>query len=190
MKKIITLFFVSVLFLSCKKNGEVSKPEKVDWNTSSITLMNNLRPKLLGTWKIEEIHVTPYAPNTSEIGIYKDTLLNNVAELTISRINNDSNYETGNDVTGFLRFKTKSYPVGFRMLPTPQHIFENKGPQVFGLFEYRFPVGTHLTEPEEDYLRNLTLINNNFEIEMSKDGKVMTWKGLNRAIKSMRLAKK
>ena len=186
----IIVFVILVLSISCKKSPEVSKEKKVDWNKSSILLMNDLRPKLYGSWKIEELHVTPYAPNTSEIGIFKDTLLNNVAELTISQVNNTGYYEKGNDVTGFLKFKTKSYPVGFRMLPTSDYIFENKGPQVFALFEYRFPVGSHLTEPEEDYLRNLTLINTNFEIEISEDGKVMTWKGLNRAIKSMRLTKK
>lgn len=188
--KNIFLFFIPILFISCKKDVEVGKEEKVDWNKSSIILMNELRPKLYGSWKIEQMHITPYAPNTSEIGIFKDTLLNNVAELTINQVNNVGYYEKGNDVTGTLKFKTKSYPVGFRMLPTGEQIFQNKGAHVFALFEYRFPVGTHLTEPEENYLYNLTLINDTFEIEMSKDGKMMTWRGLNRAIKSMQLVKK
>ena len=190
MKKLVLLGLIAItLFTNCSKQTEAPIEKKIDWTKSSITIMNSLRPKLLTSWKIKEVHVTPFAPNTSEIGIFKDSILYNLGDLNINQINNSSAYETGNDVTGVIKFKTKYYPVGFRMLANPERIVKNTGGQVFALFEYRFPVGSHITEPEESYLSNLTLINSNFEIEVSEDGRVMIWKGLNRAIKSIRFEK-
>lgn len=62
------------------------------------------------------------------------------------------------------------------MLATPDGVYKNKGPQVFGLLEYRFPVGSHVTEAEENYLQYLNLVGSNFEMEVSPDGKSMVWK--------------
>jgi hypothetical protein len=89
-----------------------------------------------------------------------------------------------------LRFKSKVYPVGFRMMSTPTRIVKKVGPQVFTLFEYRFPVGSHVSEEEESYLwNNLGLIGENYSIEISHDGKTMVWKGLSRAIKDIQFIK-
>lgn len=180
---------VLLTLFACQKDANLPEEEKVDWDNASIAVMNSMRPNLLGSWKIKAVTIKPFAPNTSEIGIYKDTVLYDFAELNLNQVNNSGYYEKGNDVTGVISFKSKHYPVGFRMLVHPDRILHKKGPQAFALFEYRFPVGTHLTEPEEDYLRNLTLIGENFEIEISPDGKVMNWKGLNRAIKNIRFEK-
>ena len=174
---------------SCKRQAEVPQKEKIDWNKSAISIMDNIRPKLYGSWTIKEINLVPFPPSTSEIGIYKDTTLINLGQLDINQVNTAGANQISNDVMGVIRFDNKVYPVGFRMLATGERIYQNKGPQVFGLFEYRFPVGTHLTEPQEDYLRNLNLIGSNFDMEISENGKTMTWRGLGRAIKSMRLQK-
>lgn len=191
MKKIITLCLVSIALLTgCEKeSGKVNKVEKLDLNKASVDLMNMLRPKLLTVWKIKELHVSPYPPYTSEIGIFKDSVIYNLGELSINQINSTGFYEARNDVNALLSYKTKSYPVGFRMGAIPEHLVNNKGSQVFIFLEYRFPLGTHVVEPEEDYLAKLTLINNNFEIELSENGEVMLWKGLRRGITSIRFEK-
>ncbi len=77
------------------------------------------------------------------------------------------------------------------MSASANRIYHKTGPQVFGLFEFRFPTGySQVTEKEEMYLIYLTLIGENFEMQLSDDGKSMQWKGLNRAIKNIQLVKK
>lgn len=186
MKKIsLVIIAGTAILLSCGKNNSSPEDEKIDWDKSSVAIMDSIRPKLLANWKMKSVNIKPSAPNTSEIGIYKDTVLYNFAELNLTQVNNSGYYEKGNDVVGLIIFKSKQYPVGFRMLAHPDRVMYKKGPQVFGFFEFRFPVGTHFTEPEEDYLNNLTLIGDNFDIEISADGKSMIWKGSSRAIKSI-----
>lgn len=175
-----------LILFACQKNNSLPKKEKIDWDKESIALMDSMRPKLLASWKMKSVSVRPFAPYTSEIGIYKDSILYDFAELDLNQVNNSGYYQRGNDVLGVIRFKSKRYPVGFRMLANSDRILYKKGPQAVALFEYRFPVGTRITEPEEDYLSNLTLINDNFDIEISSNGKVMIWKGKSRAIKNIR----
>ncbi|WP_316812313.1 hypothetical protein [Pedobacter heparinus] len=190
MKKITVVLFAGVLMLlACQKNTGSPVEKKIDWDKASIAIMDSMRPKLLANWKMKSVSVKPSAPSTSEIGIYKDTVLYNFAELNLTQVKNSGYYEKGNDVTGVITFRSKRYPVGFRLHAHPDRVVHKKGPQVFGLVEYRFPVGTHLTELEESYLSNLTLIGDNFEIEISADGRSMTWKGLNRAIKNISFEK-
>lgn len=190
MKKIslLTLVVLPMLF-ACQKNSILPEEEKIDWNKASVAIMDSIRPKLLASWKMKSVSVKPFAPYTSEIGIYKDSVLYDFAELDLNQANSLSYSQGGIDVLGVIRFKSKSYPVGFRMLTHPDRILHKKGPQGFALIEYKFPVGTRFSEPEENYLSNLTLIGDNFNIEISSDGKVMIWKGMSRAIKNIRFEK-
>lgn len=190
MKKIFVSALVGLFMLSaCQKNNNLPEEEKIDRDKATIALMDSIRPRLLGSWKMKSVSVKPFAPHTSEIGIYKDTVLYGFAELHLNQVNNSGYYQKGNDVLGVIKFRSKYYPVGFRMLAREDRILHKKGPQAVALFEYRFPDGKHFAEPEEDYLNNLTLIGDNFDIEISTDGKVMTWKGLSRAVKSIRFEK-
>jgi hypothetical protein len=191
MRSTITLAFVfCLIFSACKKKENIILEEKIDFNEASVKLMDTIRPDLYGTWKMKEVNVKPFAPQTSEIGIYKDTTLIDFAILNITSVNNYSKYnQVSNDVTGVLEFQHKSYPVGFTMRATGDRIFKKQGPQIFALFEFRFLVGSHPTEKEEDYLQSLTLIGNNYTIEISSDGQKMVWKGLNRAIKEIQFVK-
>ncbi|SDZ80870.1 hypothetical protein [Pedobacter hartonius] len=199
MKRVAGLAFIfCFILLGCKKDKgaaqdiEKAGSNKTDYTKESIKAMENLRPKLYGTWSMEKITVKPVLSAAGELGFKRDTTLLNLASLNIDRVDYSSQPGnlTRNDVTGMLKFKTKSYPVGFRMLATPTWITEGIGPQTFALFEFRFPVGSHLTETEEAYLSNLTLIGENYSINMSKDGKTMIWKGLNRAIESIEFVRK
>jgi hypothetical protein len=186
------VFFPCLLLLACEKNDDPGvKAEKIDYRKASIELMDSIRPKLIGTWNMKEVNVKT-SPYSIDVGINKDTTLKDFAVLDITSIDNYSqefNLEH-NDVTGVLKFKSKIYPVGFRMMSTPTRIVRKFGPQVFTLFEYRFPVGSHVTENEESYLWNLGLIGENYSLEISPDGKKMVWKGLNRAIKDIQFVKK
>ena len=192
MKKTIVTLFVSCFFLfACKKNQSVVVEKEINFDQASIKLMDSVRPRLSGTWNMKEVAVKYFAPFTSEIGILKDTTLNDFAAITITSIDNFSNefYKSSNQVTGVINFKTKTYPIGFRLISNPERIYRKTGPQMLTLFEYRFTNGSHKTEVEEAYLMNLTLIGENYSIEINPDGKTMVWKGLNKAIKSIKFVK-
>ncbi len=190
-KVLFTLLALAGLLLpGCQKEERSAGVQKIDFNKAAIALMDTLRPHLLGSWKINRVNVTAAAPQTRDAGIYKDTTLIDFAALEITSIDNESAYNrVNNDVTGFLTYKGKSYPVGFTVYASGNRIFEKSGPQVYGLFEFRFKAGSHALEPEETYLQNLTLIGDTYSIEISADGKSMTWKGLNRGVKSAELSK-
>ncbi|MXV53071.1 hypothetical protein GS399_19040 [Pedobacter sp. HMF7647] len=187
----IIYFLVACIFLvnACKK--ETVPVKTIDYKKAEIELIDSMGRLLPGLWLMKKVDVKPFPSSTNEINIYKDTTLTDLAILTISYINSNTIPATvKNDVFGNIRFKNKTYPVGFTMGANYQRISQKGGGQVFALFEYRFPSGTsHITEPEENYLSNLTLIGNNYEMEVSKDGKSMVWKGLNRAIKEIRFEK-
>jgi hypothetical protein len=190
MKRIYILPLCLLLVLAaCKEPVQAPEREKIDFTKSATAIMDNIRPKLYGSWSIKEINLVPAPPSTSEIGIYKDTTILDLGQLDIYQVNSSGYNASSNDVTGVIRFDRKVYPVGFRMLATGERVYQNKGPQVFGVFDYRFPVGSQLTEPQENYLRHLNLIGSNFEMETSEDGRTMIWKALGRAVKSMRLVK-
>jgi len=191
IKYLLFLFLCAAIFACNKKDILVSEP-KIDFNTAAVKLMDSIRPDLYGTWQMQEMKVVPSPPSTAEIGIHKDTVLKNIATLSINQIDYDTNelYRRRNDVTGTLTFGNKTYPVGFTMNASANRIYHKTGPQVFGLFEYRFSDESHVTAKEEMYLIYLTLIGENFEMQLSDDGRLMQWKGLNGAIKGIRLVKK
>ena len=195
MKKVAGSFLISLLaFSACKK--DLVEEVKVDPLTeniqASIQLMDTIRPKLLGTWSMKEVDVKVFPPFTSDAGIKNDTTLKDFAVLNISSVDNSSQYfyKINNDVKGVLKFKDKTYPVGFTMMPTVTRISNKTGPQVSTLFEYRFSDGSHIVEKEEAYLWDLGFIGENYSIEISSDGKTMVWRGLSRAIKSIYLVKR
>ena len=194
MKKPLGLIFLFSLILSaCKKEQgeELQLNERIDYRKASIQLMDTIRPKLSGIWNMREVHLKVFPPLTNEIGITKDTTFKDFAVLNITTVDNSSQdfYLEHNDVRALLKFKSKTYPVGFTMMSTPTRIVNKTGPQVFTLFQYRFQDGSHVTENEESYLWNLGLIGENYSIEISPDGKTMVWKGLSRAIESIYFVK-
>ncbi|RZM30291.1 MAG: hypothetical protein EOO88_01370 [Pedobacter sp.] len=176
--------------IACKKDQQAS-PEKVDKNKKSVEIMNAIRPKLYGTWIMKRVDVKAILTARGEIGIQKDTTLTDFANLTVTLVDNYSQplNDINNDVTGFLSFRAKAYPVGFRMMASPSWLSHSTGPQTVALFDYRFPVGTHIVGADEQYLRYLTVVGDNYTIQVSDDGKTMVWKGLNRAIRQIDFVK-
>jgi hypothetical protein len=191
MKYSVYALSVFVLILSaCSHYNETPVKKKVDFTKEAIAIMDTISPQLIGSWALMQLDVKP-TNRTSEIGIRKDTVLRNIAVLNILRVDRTGFKEQYPIVTGILRFRSKAYEVGFNMLATGNRITTKKGPHVFGLFEFRPSVlGTRPTEEEESYLWNLTLVGNNYSMEISPDGKTMVWKGLNGAVKTMQLVKR
>ncbi len=187
------LLAIGALFSQCaKKSGPVPK---VDYDRRSAEIVQAVSPAVVGDWTLRQVHVTaqPYNSGQRELGIVRDTIFENFATLTIQpapsgRSIPDPRYAK---FTGFLHYRTKTYPIQFELSASPQRLFHDEGPQAVFLFEYNFPVGSHLTEPEEQFLQyNLGLIGDNFSLEMvPSQPNSMIWRGSNRGIDRIELVK-
>ncbi|WP_345954742.1 hypothetical protein [Mucilaginibacter sp. PAMB04168] len=194
MYRFLSLFGLVILvaMVACNKGKEDVTTRKLDNNETSALIMDGIRPQLTGTWHMKEVAISPFAPGTNEVGIYKDTVLKDFANLEITLIKYETPFDKlYNDVSGSLNYKNKRYEVGFRLLAYNRYLPKKVGPQASALFEFRSViVGTRPTEPEELNLQHLGLIGENYNIEISADGKTMTWKGQSRSVKNILFTKR
>lgn len=192
MKKRLLIFLCTVLIIfSCKKESNVVAEKPISFDDESNKLLESIKPNILGSWVMKEVGIRPSPPHTNEIGIYSDVTLNDFATLDIVSVNTDTKFSrVSYEALGMLKFKNKNFPVGFNMLVNPSYIDKKKGAQVLAFVEFRFPFGVHTPEDQEVYLKNLSLVNNNYTIEISSNGKTMNWVGdPNKGVKSISLLK-
>ncbi|WP_256003977.1 hypothetical protein [Pedobacter deserti] len=187
-KPILSILAFVLLFAACGKNSlQTPEKEHVDTEQKSVQVMKAIQPKMLARWRIKEIQITPFSPGTSEIGIYRDTILYDFGILDINQVvDTGGYYRKYNDFSGSIIYKSKILPIGFIGRPSVEALFNERGPELIGLLDFRFPVGSHETLPEEQYLQYLGLIWETFTMEFNEDGKTMIWKGLNRSCKYIR----
>jgi hypothetical protein len=169
-------------------------PPKIDYDQRAAQVMTELKPQLVGTWKLQQVHVTPNGPNRiNRLNLSRDSTLQDVALLTVvpavvpRQTPVDPRYS---EYDGTIQYKTKTYPVQFNMWPGTRIYSQNQqGPQAFLLFSFRFPNGTRFPEPEETFLENLGLINETFSLETTVGQPTMQWVGLNRGIQRIDFVK-
>lgn len=185
------LLATSSVFSQCAKTPEAAP--KLDYDQRSIEIMQEVSPSIIGDWKLRRVHIKVQSYNTGqgELGLKRDTVFQDFATLSIQpagsrRSPADPRYAA---FEGFLRFQTKTYPVQFELMASPERVVENKGPQAFFLLDYNYPVGSHPTEPEESFLQYLGFMQENFSLEMMPGRPNMTWRGLNRGIDKIELEK-
>lgn len=196
----LSLLATTLCFTQCTKEeatpaktGTVAKPA-VNYDQESIKLMNKLVPHMLGDWSLQRVHIKrqPYNFSQTEIGIERDTVLQELAVLSIRqaavpRTNPKDLRHPDFDCT--IHYKGKSYPMAFWLLANAEHVFNNTGPQASFLLRYNFPTGTRFPETEEKYLDSIGLVDN-FFVETTADPNTMTWRGLNRGIDKIELQKR
>lgn len=187
------LLATSFLFSQCAKKAPEPTPQ-VDYDQKSAEIVQAVSPLVVGDWTLRRVHfkAQPYNTGQRELGIKRDTVFQDFATLSIQRA--PSRYSSGDPryphFTGFLRYRTKTYPIQFELSASPQRLFHDEGPQAFFLFEFNFPVGSHPTEPEEQLLQYLGLMGENFSLEVLPGQlSMMTWKGLNRGIEKIEMVK-
>ncbi|GAB3899012.1 hypothetical protein GCM10028825_48690 [Spirosoma agri] len=185
-KKKLTCWAYSLLSLACWQCAPDALPQ-IDYDQRAAQLMTDLKPQLVGTWKLRQVHVSPNGPNRiNRLNLSKDSTFQDVALLTIVPAASprqtpvDARYS---DYDGTLQYKTKTYPVQFNTWPGPRvYSPSQQGPQAFLLFSFHFPNGTRFPEAEETFLENLGLINETFSLETTAGQPTMQWVGLNRGI--------
>lgn len=181
IRLLLTSIILSVTVLSCTPQAE----PKVDYDKISAQMMNDLAPQLVGTWKLSQVHVNPNGPNRiNRLNLRKDSTFRDLATLTIVPADKPRMLPKDprrGEYDGTIRYGSKTYPIKFDMWAGPQ-VYSGKGPQAFLLFSYRFPDGIHVAEPEEKFLEDLGLVDENFSLETTLGQPTMKWVGLNRGI--------
>ena len=194
--KINLLFFSALLSLlswQCSTDDSAA-PSKVDYDQASSQLMKDLAPRIVGQWTLRQVQVK-YLINDyyqNQIKLTRDSTFQNLATLTIvpAAVPRTSPIDPRRgEYDGTIRYRNKSYPIQFNMMANYEWFATKKGPQTFFLFEYHFPDGTHLTEPEEAFLQNIGLIGDVFSLETTNGQPGMIWRGLNRGIERIDLVK-
>jgi hypothetical protein len=186
------LLATSLLFSHCTKKTPDVAP-KVDYDRKSAEIMQAVSPAVVGDWALRRVYVKAQGYNTGqgELGIVSDTVLQDFATLSIQPAL--SRYPSGDprypNFTGFLRYKTKTYPVQFELMASPERLVHDRGPQALFLLDYNFPAGSRPTEPEEQFLNHLGFMQENFSLEIVPGQPNMTWRGFNRGIDKIELVK-
>ncbi len=184
----------SLLFSQCAKTPEIAAP-KVDYDQKSAEIVQAVSPAVVGDWTLRRVHITAQPRNSGqqELGIVRDTTFENFATLSIQSAPSrhslpDLRYA---NFTGFLHYKTKTYPIQFELSASSQRLIYDEGPQAILLFRYNFPDGSHLPEPEEIFLQyNLGLIGDNFYLEVVPgQPNTMTWSDGRHGINKIELVK-
>ncbi len=195
MKKTTTMlsavFLGGFLFLQCKnRNSEIGpdigRPEQIDKDKVAARIMDTLSAQLKGRWNLARVEFDiRYPPAIGSVK--KDTTFLDFATLDIHSISRaeDLRYPL---CSGNITFGNQAWPVSFRLMAASERIFKNTGPEAVTLLDWYFPSGKHEWKADEVFFRDLTLIGENYTIQLNSDGS-MTWKGLNRDVKEILLKK-
>lgn len=153
----------------------------------TIQFINQLRPQLVGTWQLRhaQISVQKQVAVYHSTRITKDTLLKEVATLTLVSWSDEVGDKRVLHLGGTLRFRAKDYPIHVQLWPTQNN------PKTKGMLfiDYHYQPGLNLTTADADYLSAIGLIGENFSLETELGDSTMAWKGLNRAIVSANFTK-
>lgn len=192
--KLLLLSLITALgfCMACSRRVDPTPAPAPSYDEASAALMRKVAPQVVGTWTLAEVHVQfkPgfYFPGAQRFP--RDTVMQQFAKLTVApaqpsrRSPADPRYP---DFEGQLTYGGKTYPVYFMMRAAPDQVVNQKGPLAIFLLEYNFPVGSHPTEAEEQFLRDIGLIEDNFSLELDSTRRTMTWRGLSRSIEHVEL---
>ncbi len=194
MKNNFLFTALALLFWQCSTNQE----PPLTYYEREVKFMQELTPQLAGTWNLQWVNLSAQrhkTHNQNKLQLSKDTVFQDLAILAIKPVANphsSSRQARYPEFEGTIEFRDKIYPVYFYLianLPSPATGSDTQVRQAFFLLEYNFPVGTHTPEAEENFLRDMGLINENFSLELTLGRPAMRWKGLNRGIDNIELVK-
>jgi hypothetical protein len=182
----------SLLFAQCAKTPEVAP--KINYDQKSTEIVQGVSPAVVGDWTLRRVQIKaqPYNGGQLALGIVRDTVLQDFATISIRPAPSRSSIPDLRYArfSGVLHYRTKTYPIQFELSASPQRLFHDEGPQAVFLLEYNFPVGSHPTEVEEQFLQSLGLIGEHFTLQVVPgQPRTMTWQGSYRGIGTIELVK-
>lgn len=189
----LPLLPLALLFSQCATEAPDPTPEP-DYDQKSAAVLQAVKPLVAGDWTLRRVFVErqPLNLGQARLGIRRDTVFQDFATLSITpgperQPTSDPRFA---NFEGTLRFRIKSYPVKFQLIANPERVVEGTGPQAFFILLPNGPDGSHPTEPEEQYLEYVGLMQETFRLEVfPNQPRAMTWRGLNRGISRIELVK-
>jgi hypothetical protein len=186
--RLLCLLLLGGLTTQCASSPEPAPAPTYD--ERSTALLKEVAPQVVGQWTLAEVRYTrrqffQYPPS-----LPRDTVLSQFATLTIGPAPIPRPSRAGiPEFEGQLTYHRKTYPVRFALLASPERVVRQQGPPAYFLLEYNFPVGSHQTEPEEQFLQDIGLVGENFSLEVEAGQATMRWQGLNRHLTAITLRK-
>ena len=174
------------LAASCASTPEVEPALTYDEKEAAV--LKQVAPQVAGQWTLTDVKYVRRPLFQYPASLPRDTVLAQLATLTIApasvpRPSGRPEFE------GQLTYGSKTYPVRFSLYASPERVVRQQGPSAYFLLEYNFSVGSHQTEPEEQFLQDIGLVGEQFTLEAEAGQTTMQWKGLNRHLKSITLRK-
>jgi hypothetical protein len=176
------------LAASCASTPEVIPA--LTYAEKETAVLKQVAPQVAGQWKLTEVQYVRRPLFQYPASLPRDTVLTQFATLVIAPPLVPRPSQNGRpEFEGQLTYHGKTYPVRFSLRASPDRVVNQQGPPAYFLLEYNFPVGSHQTEPEEQFLQDIGLVGENFSLEAEAGQNAMQWKGLSRHLKTITLRK-
>lgn len=89
---------------------------------------------------------------------------------------------------GTLTYAGKTYPVYLALWANPDQVVRQQGPPAYFTLAYDFPVGTHQTAVEEQFLQDVGLVGRQFTLDITAaHPPTMSWQGLDHHLQAITL---
>jgi hypothetical protein len=153
-------------------------------------VLKQVAPQVAGRWTLTDVQYVRRPFFQYPASLPRDTVFAQLATLTITpALTPRASREGRPEFEGQLTYGSKTYPVRFSLYASAERVVRQQGPPAHFLLEYNFPVGSHQTEPEEQFLQDIGLIGEQFSLEAEAGQPTMQWKGLDQHLKSITLRK-
>ncbi len=189
----LPLLAAGPLFCQCSKAPEATP--KTDYRQEGITLMQQLKPQLTGTWDLRRVAVTRLKNDASQMqaGITKDTVFQNLAVLTLApavasrSTPRDPQY---GEFEGTLQYKSKAFPVYISLRVTTDYAQTHQGPQALFALDFNRAPGSYPPDADERFLLDLGILQSYFYLETMPGQPGMVWRGLGRGVDRIEMQKR
>jgi hypothetical protein len=159
-----------------------------DYNKIEADILKEVAPQVAGRWTLAEVDYKRRPLFQYPASLPKDTVLRQFATLTLAPVQVPRPSRNGRpEFEGQLTYLNKTYPVYFSLYASPDRVMHQQGPPAYFSLVYNFPVGSHQTEPEEQFLQDIGLVGEQFSLEAEAGQTTMRWQGLDRHLKSITL---
>ncbi|TPG65391.1 hypothetical protein [Hymenobacter nivis] len=189
----LLLLAIGPLFGQCSKAPDAAP--KTDYRQEGITLMQQLKPQLTGTWDLRRVAVMRLNNVSPQISaaVTKDTVFQNFAilnlepALTSRSTPRDPQY---GEFEGILQYNGKTFPVYISLRVTSDYAQTHLGPQALFALDFNRPVGSYPPDADERFLMDLGILQGYFYLETTPGQPSMGWRGLGRSVNRIELQKR
>lgn len=186
---LFALLAITISLVGCKSRQ--ADPQPVDNVKLGQELLNRKAKQLWGKWLIQDAAIAwkPYNPYFTELGISRDTVLHNLATLTIPEVTpvitnlspQSYNYTFETELAGTLSYGSESYPVYLSLMTYVD--FPNTDTNLdshvvwIRLQNYKRTAPGLFTTDETNYFRKLGFFHTMFQRQASSTDTIVKWLG-------------